>query len=45
MASMTTEVRDAEPSYVEQNVDEFVDNVKRCCPWSAKLVSVQDYRE
>lgn len=45
MAEMTIEVCDAEPSYVEQNVGEFVDNVKRYCPWSAKLVSVQDYRE
>ncbi len=44
MAEMTIEVCDAEPSYVEANVAEFVDNVKRYCPWSAKLVSVQDLR-
>jgi hypothetical protein len=44
-ASMTTEVCDAEPSYVEQNVDEFVDNVKRYCPWSARLIGVEDLRQ
>jgi hypothetical protein len=44
MAEMTIEVCDAEPSYVEQNVAEFVDNVKRYCPWSAKLIAVEDFR-
>ena len=44
MADMTTEVCDAEPSYVEQNLAEFVDVVGRYCPWSAKLVSLQDFR-
>lgn len=43
MADMTIEVCDAEPSYVEENVDEFVGNVGRYCPWSARLVELQDY--
>jgi len=44
MAEVTTEVCDAAPSYVEENVDEFVDNVQRYCPWNAELVELQDYR-
>ena len=44
MAEFTIEVCDAEPNYVEANVTEFVDVVKRYCPWTANLVSVQDYR-
>lgn len=44
MAEMTIEVCDAVPSYVEANVDEFVDVVQRYCPWSAALVSVEDFR-
>ncbi len=45
MAEMTIEVCDGRPSYVEANVDEFVDTVGRYCPWSAELVEVQDLRE
>src|SRR5581483_8508664 len=44
MADMTTEVCDAEPSYVEQNVDEFVNVVGRYCPWTAQLIELVDYR-
>jgi hypothetical protein len=44
MAEMTTEVCDAEPDYVEANIAEFVDVVGRYCPWSANLVSLQDFR-
>jgi hypothetical protein len=43
MADVTTEVCDATPSYVEQHLAEFVDNVKRYCPWSAKLVALRVY--
>ncbi len=45
MAEVAIEVCDATPSYVEENVDEFVENVGRYCPWSAKLVELQDYTE
>ena len=44
MAEFTIEVCDGRPSFVEENVDEFVDNVGRYCPWSAALVQVEDFR-
>lgn len=44
MADLTIEVCDGRPSYVEENVDEFVDVVDRYCPWGAELVDVEDYR-
>ena len=43
MADMTIEVCDAEPSYVEENVGEFVDNVGRYCAWDARLVDLKNY--
>jgi hypothetical protein len=43
MADFTTEVCDARPSYVEDNVGEFVDNVERYCPWNATLVELRNY--
>ena len=43
MADFTTEVCDARPSYVEENVGEFVDNVGHYCPWSARLVGLRNY--
>ena len=45
MADMTIEVCDARPSYVEENVDEFVDTVLRYCPWSAVLVGIVEVEE
>jgi hypothetical protein len=44
MAEFTIEVCDAIPSFLEQNLDYFVNTVQRYCPWSASLVAVQDYR-
>jgi len=44
MAEFTIEVCDAEPNYIEANVAEFVDVVKRYCPWSVELDSLIDYR-
>jgi hypothetical protein len=32
------ELCDGQPSYVEENVGEFVDTVKYYCPWGAKVV-------
>jgi hypothetical protein len=43
MADVTVEVCDARPSYVEENVAEFVDNVGRYCPWNARLVELRNY--
>ena len=44
MAEMTMELCDGEPSYVEDNVAEFVDVVQRYCPWSARLTALDDRR-
>ncbi len=38
-ADVTIELCDGMPSYVEENVDYYVDTVKRYCPWGAKVVS------
>jgi hypothetical protein len=43
MADFTTEVCDAMPSHVEENLGEFVDNVGRYCPWTARLVELRNY--
>ncbi len=44
MAEVTIEVCDATPSFVEENLDYFVDVVKRYCPWAAVLVDLEDFR-
>jgi len=44
LADVTMELCDGAPWYVEQEVDEFVDNVKRYCPWGAQLVGLEDLR-
>jgi Sporulation and spore germination len=44
MAEVTVEVCDAAPSFVEANLDYFVDSVGRYCPWSAELIHVEDLR-
>jgi hypothetical protein len=44
MAEFAIEVCDGRPSYVEENVDEFVGTVGRYCPWQARLVELRDYR-
>jgi hypothetical protein len=43
MAEVAIEVCDGLPSYVEENVDEFVERVGRYCPWAAKLVELREY--
>jgi hypothetical protein len=43
MAEVAIELCDALPSYVEENVDEFVERVGRYCPWAAELVELQDF--
>jgi hypothetical protein len=44
MAEFTIELCDAEPSFVEENVEYFVDTVGWYCPWGAELVGYEDYR-
>ena len=43
MAEVAIEDCDGLPSYVEENVDEFVERVGRYCPWAAQLVELQDF--
>lgn len=38
------ELCDGRPSYVQANVDEYVDVIERYCPWGARLLSLADYR-
>jgi len=45
MAEVAIEVCDALPSYVEENVGEFVERVGRYCPWAAQLVELRDFTD
>jgi len=45
MADVTIELCDARPSYVEEQVQEFVEVVGRYCSWGAELVSLEDFRD
>jgi hypothetical protein len=44
MAEFTIELRDGTPSQVEENLDYWLDSVKRFCPWGAEIVEIKDYR-
>jgi hypothetical protein len=44
MAEVTIELCDGIPSYVEAHLDDWIATVGYFCPWSARLVSVKDYR-
>ena len=44
MAEFTIELCDGKPSQVEANLDYWVDTVRFFCPWSAKIVKVEDFR-
>ncbi len=44
MAEITAEILDGTPSQVENNLDYWVDTVKRFGPWNAKIVGIQDFR-
>ncbi len=44
MVELTIEVCDGTPSMVEADLDYWIDTVQRFCPWSAKLVAVEDFR-
>jgi hypothetical protein len=45
MAEVAIELCDGLPSYVEENVEEFVDRVGRYCPWAAELVELRDFTD
>ena len=44
MAESTIEACDGLPSFIEDDIDYWVDNVSHFCPWSANLSSVEDFR-
>lgn len=44
MAEFTIEVCSGLPSYLEDDLDYWVNTLGQFCPWSAELVEVQDYR-
>jgi len=44
MAEITMELCDGLPSHVEEDVDYWVDTVGRFCPWSARIVRIEDFR-
>ena len=44
MAEVTIELCDGVPSYVEANLDQWIDQVGRYCPWGATLIYVADLR-
>ena len=44
MSEFTIEVCSGLPSHVENDLDYWANTIGRFCPWSAELVSIQDYR-
>ena len=44
MAAATIELCDGRPSYVENDLDYWVDTVGGFCPWGAEMVDVVDLR-
>jgi len=38
------ELCDGTPSQVEAKLDYWLETVQRFCPWSAKIVKIEDYR-
>ena len=44
MAEVTIELCDGKPSQVEAQLDYWVDVVQRFCPWSARILKIEDYR-
>lgn len=44
MAELTIEVCSGKPSFVEEDLDTWINVVGHFCPWSAELLSVEDLR-
>jgi hypothetical protein len=44
MAEMTIELCDGLPSHVEADLDYWVDTVGHFCPWSARILRIEDFR-
>lgn len=45
MAEVTIELCDGNPNFVEEELDYWLENVGRYCPWSAHLVELTDLRQ
>jgi hypothetical protein len=41
MADVSIEVCDGKPSYVQENLDEWLDTVGNYCPWASKVVAIK----
>ena len=44
MAEFTIELCDGKPSHVEADLNYWVDTVRSFCPWSARIVKIEDFR-
>lgn len=44
MADFTIEVCDGTPEFVESDLNYWLNTVGQYCPWTAKLVEIEDYR-
>lgn len=44
MAEITIELCDGTPSQIEDNLDYWLETVQRFCPWSARIVKIEDFR-
>ena len=42
-ADVTIEICDGRPSYIEANLDEWISTVKSWCPWSGRVVSIDEH--
>lgn len=44
VVDLAAEVCDGRPSFVEDSLDYWIEDVGRYCPWSAELVRLRDFR-
>jgi hypothetical protein len=45
MAEISIELCDGTPEFVEEDLQYWLDQVGRYCPWSARLVNITDHRD
>lgn len=45
MAELAIELCDGSPTYVDENLSDWQEQVGRYCPWGAELVSLEDHRQ
>ena len=44
LAEFTIELCDGTPQFVEDELGYWLNTVERFCPWTAKLMKIDDYR-